>query len=54
MRGFEDKEVEKEKLDKILEAARLAPTGVNFQPFKVVVIDVKKNKNALKRLYPAD
>ena len=54
MRGFEDKEVEKEKLDKILEAARLAPTGVNFQPFKVVVIDVKKNKNALKKLYPAD
>ena len=54
MRGFEVKEVEKENLYKILEAARLAPTGVNFQPFKVVVIDVKKNKNALKRLYPAD
>ena len=35
MRGFTDQEVEKEKLDKVLEAARLAPTGVNFQPFKV-------------------
>jgi len=44
MRGFEDKEVEQEKLDMILKAAQLAPTGVNFQPFKVVVIDTKKYK----------
>ena len=36
MRGFEDKEVEKEKLDKILKSAQLAPTGVNFQPFRLL------------------
>ena len=28
MRGFEDKEVEQEKLDMILKAAQLAPTGL--------------------------
>ena len=47
MRGFEDKEVEQEKLDKILKAAQIAPTGVNFQPFKVIVIDTKKYKEEL-------
>ena len=54
MRGFEDKEVEKEKLDMILKAAQLAPTGVNFQPFKVVVIDAKKYKEKLKGIYSPD
>ena len=54
MRGFEDKEVEQEKLDKILKAAQLAPTGVNFQPFKVIVIDTKKYKEELKGIYSPD
>jgi len=52
MRGFEDKPVEQEKLDKVLEAARLAPTGVNFQPFKIIVIDTEKNKEELSKIYP--
>ena len=43
VRGYLDKEVEKEKLDYVLKAATLAPTGVNYQPFKVYVIDTKKN-----------
>ena len=54
MRGFTDQEVEKEKLDKVLEAARLAPTGVNFQPFKVYVIETKNNKEALSEIYGAE
>ena len=54
MRGFEDKEVEQEKLDKILKAAQLAPTGVNFQPFKVIVIDAKKYKEELNAIYPPE
>ena len=44
MRGFLDKEVEKEKLEYVLKAATIAPTGVNAQPFKVFVIDTKKHK----------
>lgn len=52
VRGYKDKPVEKEKLDKVLDAGRLAPTGVNYQGFKIFVIDVKKHKEALKKIYP--
>lgn len=38
-RGYSDKEVEKEKLDRILEAGRLAPSACNSQPWKFIVID---------------
>ena len=31
-RSFLKKKVEKEKIEKILEAGRVAPTAVNFQP----------------------
>ena len=45
VRGYLDKEVEKEKLEYVLKAATIAPTGVNAQPFKVYVIDTKKYKD---------
>ena len=51
VRGYLSKEVEKEKLDKVLDAGLSAPTGVNYQPFKIVVIDVLKNKDKLKEVY---
>ena len=54
VRGYKDKPVEKEKLDKILEAGRLAPTGVNYQGFKIFVIDTKKHKEALRKIYNQD
>ena len=41
VRKFSDKPVEKEKLDKILEAGRLAPTACNNQPQKIIVINDK-------------
>ena len=31
-REFSNKKVEKEKIEKILEVARLSPTAVNYQP----------------------
>lgn len=37
VRDFAPAEVEQEKIDKILEAAKLAPTAVNFQPQKLYV-----------------
>ena len=52
VRGFKDKKVEKEKLNQILEAGRRAPTGVNYQPIKIFVIDTEKNKELLKEIYP--
>lgn len=53
VRGYLDKEVEKEKLEYVLKAATIAPTGVNAQPFKVYVIDTKKHKEALSKIYGA-
>ena len=38
VRKFDDRPVEKEKLDKILEAGRLAPTGCNYQPQRILVV----------------
>ena len=37
-RSFSEKVVEKEKIDKILETARLAPTACNYQPQRLLVL----------------
>ncbi len=42
VRKFSNKKLEKEKLDKILEAGRLAPTAKNNQPIKIYVIESKE------------
>lgn len=47
-RKFLDKPVEKEKIKKVLETARLAPTACNFQPQKIFVITDKMKIEALK------
>ena len=39
VRKFSEKRVEKEDLDKILEAGRLAPTAKNNQPLKIYVVN---------------
>jgi nitroreductase len=54
VRGYLDKEVEKEKLEYVLKAATIAPTGVNNQPFKVYVIDTKKYNDELAEIYAAE
>ncbi|MBP1554105.1 MAG: nitroreductase family protein, partial [Oscillospiraceae bacterium] len=38
VRSYSDRPVEQEKLDKILEAGRLAPTAVNEQPQRIFVL----------------
>ena len=47
-RSFSDRPVEQEKIDTIIEAGRVAPTAVNFQPAKIWVF---KSKEALEKLY---
>lgn len=37
-RKFSDKPVEKEKLDRIIEAGRMAPSACNAQPWKFIVV----------------
>ena len=46
-RRFSDKVLEREKLDKILEAGRIAPTAKNLQDFKIYVIE---SEDAVKKL----
>ena len=45
-RAFDpDRPVEKEKIERILEAARLAPSACNAQPWHMVVVDDPELKN---------
>jgi nitroreductase len=39
VRGYSDRSVEPEKLERCLEAARMAPSACNAQPWKFVVVD---------------
>ena len=50
VRSYEDRPVEREKLDRILEAVRLAPSGSNRQPWKFVVV---RDPDTRSRLVPA-
>ena len=51
VRSYKPDQVEPEKLDRILEAARLAPTAVNIQPFQLLVIRTANRQNELLRIY---
>ncbi len=46
-RKFKDTPVEKEKIDKILEAALVAPTACNLQPQRILVLTDKEKIKAL-------
>ncbi|MCK5641759.1 MAG: nitroreductase family protein [Gammaproteobacteria bacterium] len=47
VRSYQEKEVEKEKLNKVLEAARLAPSASNRQEWKFIVVKDKETKEKL-------
>lgn len=49
VRNFQAKEVEEEKLMQILEAGRVAPTGANFQPQRLIVVKEEEGLNKLKK-----
>lgn len=46
-RSFLNKKVEREKIDKILEAGRIAPTARNSQPQRILVLQDKENLEKL-------
>jgi len=51
VRGYRSDPVPEEKLQRVLEAVRLAPTAANMQPFKFIVIKNKEKREALKAAY---
>lgn len=52
VRKFSSKKVEQEKVDLILEAGRVAPTAVNYQPQRILVLDTEESLNKLKTCTP--
>jgi len=50
-RAYRKEPVEDEKLTVVLNAARLAPTAANRQPFQIIVIHTKGREEELKRIY---
>ncbi|MCE5213563.1 MAG: nitroreductase family protein [Methanobacterium sp.] len=54
VRDYKSDEVEDTKIKQVLEAARLAPTAVNKQPFQLLVIKTQGREDELRRIYPAD
>jgi nitroreductase len=53
VRAYEPTPVEEEKLQLVLEAARLAPTAANRQPFRLIVIATEGREAELQRIYAA-
>jgi nitroreductase len=51
VRAYKPDPVEKDKLERVLEAARLAPTAANRQPFQLIVIPTSGWEAELRRVY---
>lgn len=47
VRKFKDKKIEKEVIEKIIKAGHIAPTGCNYQPQRILVLE---SDNALEKL----
>ncbi len=54
VRDYENKLVEKEKLLYVLEAARLAPSAVNFQPWHFIVLTDPEKRKSVHDIYPRE
>jgi nitroreductase len=54
VRSYRPDPVEPEKLQQVLEAARLAPTACNLQAFKVIVVKTAGRQAELQRIYHQD
>ena len=51
VRAYKPDPIEDNKLQKVLEAACLAPTACNLQPFQFIVINTKGKEAELRRIY---
>ncbi len=51
VRAYSARPVEQEKLEKVLDTARLAPTAANYQPFRLIVVSTAGREAELRRVY---
>lgn len=49
VRKYSDKPIEKEKIDLMIESARLAPSACNSQPWHLIVVDEPNLKNEVAK-----
>ena len=54
VREYKPDPVEDEKLQRVLEAARLAPTAANRQPFQLIVIQTEGRQEEMLQIYHRD
>lgn len=54
VRSYDPRPIEKEKMDYVMECARMAPSAVNFQPWKFFVINTPEMLTAIKAAYPRE
>jgi nitroreductase len=54
VRAYKPDPIGDEELTRVLEAARLAPTADNRQPFRLIVIHTKGKEAELKQIYNRD
>jgi nitroreductase len=52
VRRYKNMPVEQEKVVAILEAGRIAPSAVNFQPWYFIVVTEGENRKSLNQVYP--
>ena len=53
-RQYSDRVIEDHKLAKVLEAARLAPTAANRQPFRILLLKTNGRQEDLQKIYPKE
>ena len=51
VREFTKDEIEQDKIDYIMECARLAPSAVNLQPWKFIIVKSDEKKELLHQCY---
>lgn len=54
IRQYLTKEVEQEKIDYIMECARLAPSASNNQPWHFLIVKSEEGKELLRQCYPRE
>lgn len=49
VRKYQEKQVERDKIEKIIEAVQLAPSACNSQPWKIIIVDELELKNEVAK-----
>lgn len=54
VRAYKSDPVEKEKLQRILDTAHMAPTAANCQSYRLIIVPTAEHRDELFKIYPSD